>query len=346
MRITFLVNDVATEDERTTTMLLAWAAARAGHTVFMIGLDQLTWFVDGHVGGVAHVGTPTARSVAAFSRAMHREDAPTEQITSADMDVLWIRYNPSEELEHGRHWGKDAGVLFGRLAMQRGVLVLDHPDTLAYALDKLYLHEFPESVRPATLVTRDIEEVRRFYEEHNRHIVLKPLTGYGGADVFLVNDDASNLNQLIDVISRSGYVMAQEYLNDVQAGDTRFILINGEPLVVDGHYAAFRRVAQGDDFRANITAGAKPRKARVTKAMLELAAIVGPKLKRDGIFFAGLDIIGDRLVELNTVSAGGLNVAAIFEKVDFAMPVIRAIERKVEIRSQHPEVTNIELATM
>jgi glutathione synthase len=109
------------------------------------------------------------------------KDAPRETITTDDMDVLWLRYNPSEELERERHWAQDSGFLFGRLAMERGVIVLNHPDTLAYAIDKLYLQHFPESVRPATLVTRDVDEIRRFYEAHGRRIVIKPLSGYGGA---------------------------------------------------------------------------------------------------------------------------------------------------------------------
>jgi glutathione synthase len=81
------------------------------------------------------------------------------------MDVFWLRYNPSEEVENDRAWAQHAGVLFGRLAMARGVIVLNHPDTLAYAIDKLYFQHFPEAVRPATIVTRDMEEIRRFHED-------------------------------------------------------------------------------------------------------------------------------------------------------------------------------------
>jgi glutathione synthase len=347
MRITFLVNDVATEVPPATSTVLAHAAVRLGHTVRLMGIDQLTYLPDGRIGGVAVVPPTSARTKESFLAAVQAKDAPRVRITSDDMDVLWLRYNPSEELERERHWAQDAGFLFGRLAMERGVIVLNHPDTLAYAIDKLYFQHFPEEVRPATLVTRDSEEIRRFYEQYRRRIVLKPLTGYGGADVFLVERDGKNLNQMVDAIARNGFVMAQEYLPAASEGDTRFFMVNGEPLMVDGAVAALRRVSQGDDFRSNMTAGAKPRKPRVTERMLELAGIVGPKLKRDGIFFAGLDIVGDRIVEINTISTGGLNAASVLAKVDFLPAVIRLVERKVEIRRHYGgHISNIELATM
>jgi glutathione synthase len=231
--------------------------------------------------------------------------------------------------------------------MARGVIVLNHPDTLAYARDKMYLQHFPQDVRPLTLITRDLGEIRKFYEDCKRRIVVKPLSGYGGTDVFLIERDGRNLTQMCEAVLRTGWVVAQEFLPAAKDGDTRFFLVNGEPLVVNDRVAALRRVSAGEDFRSNMTAGGRPKKAHVTERMMELAALIGPKLKRDGIFFAGLDIVGDRLVELNTISTGGLNAAGRMEKTDFATEVIRLIERKVEIRRAYGgHIANIELATM
>jgi glutathione synthase len=347
MKITILVNDVATEVPPATSTILARAAVRQGHTVRIIGIDQLTYYPDGRIGGVAVIPPANSRTKESFLAAVQDAAAPREKITSDDMDVLWLRYNPSEELSHDRPWAQDAGFLFGRLAMDRGVIVLNHPDTLAYAIDKLYMQHFPEEIRPLTLVSRDAAEIRAFYEACKRRIVLKPLTGYGGADVFLAERDGKNLNQMVEAVSRNGYVMAQEFLPAAKDGDTRFFMVNGEPLVVDGHVAALRRVSQSEDFRSNMSAGAKPKRARVTDRMLELADIVGPKLKRDGIFFAGLDIVGDKIVEINTISTGGLNATSVLEKVEFAPAVIQLIERKVEIKRLYGgHISNIELATM
>jgi glutathione synthase len=346
MRLTILVNDVATEVPPATSTVLARAAVRAGHTVHIMGVDQLTYLPDGRIGGIAVTPPAATRSKESFLAAVQAPDAPRARITTDDMDLLWLRYNPSEELARERHWAQDAGFLFGRLAMERGVIVLNHPDTLAYAIDKLYFQHFPEDVRPATLVTRDAEEIRRFYQERKR-IVLKPLSGYGGSDVFLVERDAKNLNQMVETICRGGFVMAQEYLPAAKDGDTRFFMVNGEPLVVDGRLAALRRVSGSEDFRSNMSAGGKPKKARVTERMRELAAIVGPKLKRDGIFFAGLDIVGDKIVEINTISTGGLNATSVLENADFPTEVIRLVARKVEIhRHYRGHISNIELATM
>jgi glutathione synthase len=347
MRITFLVNNVATEVPPATSTILARAAVRLGHEVRVIGIDQLTYLPDGRLAAMSVVPPTTSRSKETFLAALQAADAPREYITSDDMDVLWLRYNPSEELENDRHWAQDAGFLFGRVAMERGVIVLNHPDTLAYAIDKLYFQHFPEEVRPVTLVTRDPEEIRKFYEAHRRRIVLKPLNGYGGSDVFLVERDGRNLNQMVEAVSRTGFVMVQEYLPAAKDGDTRFFMVNGEPLLVDGRYAALRRVSGTEDFRANMSAGGRPKRAKVTDRMLELAAIVGPKLKRDGIFFAGLDIVGDKIVEINTISTGGLNVTSMLEKVEFAPEVIRMVERKADIRRYYGgHISNIELATM
>jgi hypothetical protein len=149
--------------------------------------------------------------------------------------------------------------------------------------------------------------------------------------VFIVERDGKNLNQMVEAITRNGFVMAQEFLPAAKDGDTRFFMVNGEPLVVDGNIAALRRVSATEDFRSNMSAGGKPKKARVTDRMLELASIVGPKLKRDGIFFAGLDIVGDKIVEINTISTGGLNITSVLEKTDFPSEVIRLVARKVEI---------------
>jgi glutathione synthase len=335
MRITILVNDVATEHPLATTTLLAHTATRRGHSVNMLGVPDLTYFPDGRIGGVARVAPKRARTPAAFLRGIQAREAKRVTVTTDDMDLFWLRYNPSEELEADRWWGQDAGMLFGRLAVERGVVVISDPDSLLFARDKLYMQHFPESVRPRTLVTRNVDEVRKFYEESRHRIVLKPLTGYGGADVFLVKNETTNLRQIVEAVGRAGFVMVQEYLPEATGGDTRFYLLNGEPLVVDGKYAAIRRVPGKADFRANLTAGGEARKPKITDRMLELAGIVGPRLRHDGIFFAGLDIVGDRIVEINTISTGALNSTQRLQGVDFASAIVELVERKVAAKAQY-----------
>ena len=347
MRILFVVNDVDTEMARAATTVLATAACRLGHDVSMLGVRELEYYEDGRLGGEARQGPgPDVESQEAFLEAVQGPEAPREHVSTRDLDVIWLRYNPAEEV--GEHsWAQNAGILFGQVALEHGVIVLNHPYTLSYAISKMYFQQFPEVVRPRCIITRSPERVLEFYRAHGDRAVLKPLMGYGGADVYLVKDDTTNLKQIVSSIASKSYVIAQEYLPAASEGDTRLFLVNGRPLIVDGKYAAVRRVNQTDDFRSNMTAGAKPALPDVDERMLRIAAIVGPKLIKDGIFFAGLDVVGDKLVEINTISSGGLNIAGKLQKVDFGPAVIRAIERKVEYKRQYGEhIRNIELATM
>jgi glutathione synthase len=347
MKIVFLVNDVDTEVPTAATTVLARAAAVLGHDVYMTGVGDLSYHSGGRVAMIGRKAPPEgAEDQAAFLAAVQGKEARRVVVSSDDLDVLYLRYNPVEGGED-RMWEQSAGITFGQMAVLQGVIVLSHPHTLPYAIDKMYLEHFPESIRPRTLITRSYDDVVRFHEEQKGKMVLKPLRGYGGKDVFLMKKDAANLKQIVEAITRSGYVIAQEYLPAARDGDTRLFLFNARPLVCDGKVAAVRRVNASGDFRSNMSAGGKPQKAEITPRMLEIAEIVRPRLLADGIFDAGLDIVGDKLVEINAISSGGLNAAGRLEGVDFGADVIRMIERKVAYRRQYgSELRNRALAVM
>jgi len=142
--------------------------------------------------------------------------------------------------------------------------------------------------------------------------------------------DIPNLNQMIDAVTRDGYVIAQQYLPEAEKGDTRLFLMNGRPLRVKGKYAAFRRVRTGGDMRSNIHAGGRLAEATITDTDLRIAEIVRPKIVQDGMFLVGLDIVGDKLMEINVFSPGGLGSAQKFTKINFCRYVIEALNRKVQ----------------
>ena len=198
------------------------------------------------------------------------------------------------------------------------------------------------------MISRDRSEIKRFIKEEGGQAVLKPLQGSGGAGVFLVKPgDGSNVNQMIESLTRDGYVIAQEYLTAAVEGDTRLFIMNGRPLRYRGRYAAFRRVRSGDDMRSNIHAGGKLREAEVTDAHLKIAEIVRPKLVQDGMFLVGLDIVGEKLMEINVFSPGGLGSAQKFAKVPFTQGVLEALERKVDyMRFYRRNFDNVDLATL
>ena len=165
--------------------------------------------------------------------------------------------------------------------------------------------------------------------------------------MFLVSaKEAPNLNQMIEALSRDGYIVVQEYLAAAKDGDTRLFVVNGQPLERDGQYAAFRRVNESADMRSNMHAGGEAHAAKVTDEMLHLVEVVRPKLIQDGMFLVGLDIVGDKLMEVNVFSPGGLGSSEHLYQVDFTQPVIEALERKIELRRSYPDLSNARLATL
>lgn len=348
MRIGFMVNDIKTEEPGYTTTRLAMAAINRGNEVWLMGAGDFAYDTDEHIYARAKsVPKKNYKSSITYLSNLQGKNAITERINVDDLDVLMLRNDPSTDIGF-RAWAQSSGIIFGRAAMRHGVIVLNDPNGLGKAMNKMYFQLFPEEVRPRTLITRDKAEIKKFANEEGGNIVLKPLQGSGGSNVFLVKkEDLSNLNQMVEAVSRDGYVIAQEYLPAAAEGDVRLFLMNGLPLRYKGKFAAFRRVRTGDDMRSNIHAGGRLRQAQITDEHLKLAEMVRPKLVQDGMFLVGLDIVGDKLMEINVFSPGGLGSAQKFEKVNFAHAVIEAIERKVQYMNYYRRnFDNDEMATL
>jgi glutathione synthase len=348
MRIGFAVNDVMTEESVYTTTRLAMAATNRGHEVWLIGMGDFDYETDDKIHARARgVSRTKYKSTETYLSELKSKKGRLERIVVDDLDVLMLRNDPSTDT-NSRTWAQTAGINFGRVAMRHGVIVLNDPNGLAGALNKMYFQLFPEEVRPRTIISRDRDEIKKFIAAEGGHAVLKPLQGSGGTGVFLVRpDDKANLNQMIESVSRDGYVIAQEYLKAAADGDTRLFLMNGQPLRHRGKYAAFRRIRSGDDMRSNIHAGGVKAQAFITDSHLRIAEIVRPKLVQDGMFFVGLDIVGDKLMEINVFSPGGLGSARQFEKVNFAHRVVEALERKVDYMSFYRRnFDNVEMSTL
>lgn len=335
MRLAILTNDVHELGPQFATTRLAYTAADRGHDVWLVGVGDLVFEADERLTAKAW----RARRAHHKTGQAYLDDARgprgiRESLTLDDLDVILLRENPGKD--QGREWARTAGLQFGRLAAQRGVVVVNDPDGLMRASSKLYLQEFPPEVRPQTLISRDRDRIRDFATSLSAPVVLKPLLGSGGRNVFLVRpEDLSNLNQIVEVIAADGYVIAQEYLKAAEDGDVRLLLLNGSPFRYQRRYAAFRRVRQGGDLRSNLSAGGSLARAEVTDEMLHIADLCRPRLVQDGIFLAGLDIVGDKLMEINVFSPGGIGSAQTFEKVNFAAGVIEALERKLEYRQHY-----------
>ena len=348
MRVGLMVNDVQTEQPEYTTVRLAARLVNSGHEAWLMGAGDFVYDTDEKVHAIARTGPKDSYgNDAAFLRDVQGPKARVERITVDDLDVLLLRSDPSTE-QGERAWAQTAGIVFGRVAMRHGVIVLNDPNGLAKATNKMYFQLFPESVRPRTLISRDRGEIKKFIKAEGGRAVLKPLQGSGGAGVFLVQPNSgANLNQMIEALSRDGYIIAQEYLPAAAEGDTRLFVMNGVPFRYRGKYAAFRRRRTGEDMRSNIHAGGKLQQVEISDIHLKVAEIVRPKLVQDGMFLVGLDIVGDKLMEINVFSPGGLGSAQRFEKVRFTQGVINALQRKVDyVRHYQRAFDNVDMATL
>lgn len=348
MKIGFVVNDVMTEEAGFTTTRLAHEAHQQGHDAYVMGVGDFAYDPDEFIRARArHAPTEKRyKTSETYLADLKGKKGMQQRVTVDDLDVLMLRNVPSDDYLK-RPWASTAAAEFGRVAMRNGVIVVNDPNGLAKASTKMYFQLFPEEVRPRTLITRDRDEIKAFANQEGR-CVLKPLQGSGGTGVFLVQEnDIPNLNQMIDAVSRDGFVIAQEYLSAAEAGDMRLFVMNGRPLQVKGKYAAFRRVRSGGDMRSNIHAGGRLAEAQVDHTALHIAEIVRPKLVQDGMFLVGLDIVGDKLMEINVFSPGGLGSAQKFTKINFTKYVISALERKANYMSYYGRnFDNVDMCTL
>ncbi len=348
MRLGLVVNDVATEIAQYTTIRLALAAKRREHEVWLMGVGDLSHSDSGTVMARARAPQDRAyRSLKSFLSDIQDPEVTPELISVDELDILMLRNDPAEDAVE-RPWAQASGVLFGQLAAEAGVLVLNDPFHLADALNKTYFQHFPEVVRPRTLISRTGADIKDFVSELGGRAVLKPLQGSGGQGVFLMSGKkGENLNQIIETLTRDGFVVVQEYLKEAEEGDVRLFVMNGAPLEVEGKIAAFRRVNTEDDIRSNMHVGGKAGRVKVTEAMLEVVNLVRPRLIKHGMFLVGLDLIGDKLMEANVFSPGGLGSASGLYEVDFATRVIQDLERKISLRANYGRsLPNELLATM
>ncbi|MFT5686728.1 MAG: glutathione synthase [Myxococcota bacterium] len=317
MKLLCVVNEAARIHDAGTTTALLVAAIQRGHDVSVCGAGALSVGVHGSIIATAHPASLTDGQLILGAAA----SAP---LTSAH--TVLIRTNPGRDT--ARAWMHEAVLRMLVMARDLGVTVVNDPAGLLLASSKLYLSVVPQAHRPLTLISRNRAELRAFFAEVGKG-VLKPLTGSHGRDVFLIDDGTlGNLNQIIDVLTRDGFAMAQSFIPEAPQGDTRLLLLDGVPLMVDGQVAAVHRVPGAGDFRSNVSAGGRAEAGVITPVIAEIAAAIGPRLASDGILLAGLDIIGSKVVEVNTFSPGGLPDAGRFCGVDFLAPVLDAIEAR------------------
>ncbi len=237
----------------------------------------------------------------------------------ADLDVLLMRKDPPFDMEyvHATYMLQRAEVA--------GALVVNAPAALRDINEKVATAWFPQCT-PPTLISRTHAELRAFLTEHGR-IVIKPLDGMGGRSVFVVHEQDPNRNVIMETLTddQARYVMAQRYIPEIVDGDKRVLLIDGQPV---DHLLA--RVPGGGDHRGNLVAGARGEGRPLGDRERWIASQVGPELARKGVIFAGLDVIGDYLTEINVTSPTGIRELDRQFGLDIAGELMAAIERRLE----------------
>ncbi|WP_375263839.1 hypothetical protein [Palleronia sp.] len=336
MKLVFVINDIATEKDNYTTIRLTRRATAMGHDVSLVSLVDLTYEADGSITGAGVLPSRSDyKDDTATLADLQREDARRETICLSEADVVMLRADPADEMLT-RPWAHGSSLLFAQLAARQGVIVLNDPFRLTDASNKTYFQHYPSSIRPRTLISRDEAVITRFIEDQGGNGVIKPLQGSGGHGVFVITEGVgSNINQMIEATLRDGYAIVQEYLPKAAEGDLRLITLNGRPLKVDGVYACIRRYNDSGDARSNISAGGKVEVVEPDEAALRVAEVAAPKLIRDGMYLAGLDIVGDKMMEINVDTPGGICMIEDLTEKDFSGAIIRDLEHKVRVQAAY-----------
>ena len=294
-----------------TTFDMALEAFGRGHEISVYGPDTLQLY-DGRV--FARTRTATALQRKQGDHVSLAE--PTLQ-DLADVDVVLIRQDPPFNMAY-----ITAAQILERI--QPGTLVLNDPRAIRDAPEKLFSTEF-EDLSPPTLITRDMTAIRDFRAEHG-DMILKPLYGNGGEGVFRVKSDDGNFNALLELFARSYRepLIAQKFLPDVAAGDKRIILLDGEAV------GAINRVPAKGETRSNMHVGGKAEAVEMNKRDQEICDRIGPALSERGLIFAGIDVIGDYLTEINVTSPTGVQEVRRFGGADISSLFWDWVEGRLE----------------
>jgi len=267
--------------------------------------------------GIAH-GTSRQLAVRDDPEDWYTLDAPAD-VRLGELDVILMRKDPPFDTEY----------IYTTYILERaeelGCLVINRPGALRDINEKAFTAWFPQCC-PDTLITRSMDDMRSFLKDQG-HIVVKPLHGMGGRSIFVIRRGDNNANVIIETLTDEGrnFAIAQRYIPEITDGDKRILLVNGKPAAD----FALARVPPPDDNRGNLVMGALPEIRPLTDRDRWICEQVGPVLRQRGVVFAGLDVIGDYLTEVNVTSPTGIRELAKLAETDVAVTLIDAIDQQL-----------------
>ncbi|MGF1680749.1 glutathione synthase [Photobacterium minamisatsumaniensis] len=241
-----------------------------------------------------------------------------QEIALSDLDAVLMRKDPPFDTEY----------IYATYILERaeneGALIVNKPQSLRDCNEKLFTAWFPE-LTPTTLVTRRADKIKAFHQEHG-DVILKPLDGMGGSSIFRVMKGDPNVSVIIETLTAMGenYCMAQTFVPDITNGDKRILVVDGEPMP----YCLARIPAKGET-RGNLAAGGRGEARPISETDRKIAETVAPVLKEKGLIFVGLDVIGDKLTEINVTSPTCIReIEAAFD-ISITGKLMDAIERRI-----------------
>jgi glutathione synthase len=295
------------EGDSTFAMMLA--AQGRGHCLFIY-----------HVKSLAYEGSTLSAEGCDVKvhdvKGAHFELGSLRRIDLSTQDAIFMRQDPPFDMGY-----ITATHLLDLIHPK--TLVVNDPAEVRNAPEKLFILKFPE-LMPPTLITRDVKELEKFRQHHN-DVILKPLYGNGGAGVFRTHKADQNFSSVLEMFAQlygTEPFIAQQYLPDVRKGDKRIILVDGK---VAG---AINRIPAESDNRSNMHVGGLAAPTSMTKREHEICEAIGPELKKRGLIFTGIDVIGDYMTEINVTSPTGIRQVKRFGGADIAELIMNAIEAK------------------
>jgi glutathione synthase len=288
------------------TFALLLEAQKRGHSLSYYTPDRLA-LLNGRV--LASVQALSVRDVVGD----HFTLKAPRRVELSEFDVVMLRQDPPFDLAY-----VTSTHLLERIHPK--TLVINDPASVRNAPEKVFVTEFPE-LMPATLISRDLAEIKAFRAEHG-DIVMKPLYGHGGGAVFRITRDDLNFGSLYDLFAvtfREQWVV-QTFLPNIRHGDKRIILVDGE------YAGAINRIPAADDLRSNMVRGGAPAATDLTKREKEICARIGPALRERGLLFVGIDVIDGFLTEINVTSPTGIRAVKNFGGPDIAALILDKIE--------------------
>ena len=229
-----------------------------------------------------------------------------------ELDFIFLRQDPPFDMSY-------ITSTFLLEYIEDEVKIINKPSEVRNAPEKLFLNRW-KNLTPETIITRNISEINSFRKKH-KNIILKPLYGNGGNGIFFLSEKDKNFNSLIEIFldSHPEQFILQEYLPNIKFGDKRIILINGKP------EGAINRIPSENDIRANLHVGGKATKTVISNKEMEICEIIGPELVKRGLLLVGIDIIGNKLTEINVTSPTGFREIQKFSNINLAKKLIDSL---------------------